>query len=76
MNRKKRKTAGVTAAVFAMTTLAFSFPEGMTETVAAEESPVPAASFSAEKNTSESPEKTVPIRMCYCQQYSVISTLQ
>ena len=52
MNRKKRKTAGVTAAVFAMTTLAFSFPGGMTETVSAEESPVPAASFSAENVTS------------------------
>ena len=52
MNRKKRKTAGVTAAVFAMTTLAFSFPGGMTETVSAEESPVPSASFSAENVTS------------------------
>ena len=52
MNRKKRKTAVVTAAVFAMTTLAFSLSEGMTGTVSAEESPVPAASFSAENVTS------------------------
>ncbi|MBQ5989933.1 MAG: hypothetical protein IJL67_10605 [Oscillospiraceae bacterium] len=47
MNRKKRLTAGVISAVFALTTLAFPMPGGRNKTISAEETPEPAASFSA-----------------------------
>ncbi len=52
MNRKKRKTAGILAAVFTMTTLAFQIPKAENKTVSAAESTEPAASFSAENVTS------------------------
>ncbi|WP_044974609.1 C1 family peptidase [Ruminococcus sp. HUN007] len=52
MNRKKRFTAGLAAAAFTVTTLSFALPGGMNGTAsAAEDTDVPAASYSAEDIT-------------------------